>query len=158
MAQISASCASTTCGCRAENLLGEPGGGFKLAMQVLNSGRIGLSAGAAGGIKSCLEQSVRFATEREQFGRPIAEYELIEDKIARMAADAYAAESVAYFTAGLATRDDVDYALGAAAAKVDVGRTRTRGGRAGADCRRARVREGLSLRAGVPGRADHPHL
>ncbi|MDQ3308921.1 MAG: acyl-CoA dehydrogenase family protein [Gemmatimonadota bacterium] len=101
-----------------ENLLGEPGGGFKLAMQVLNSGRIGLSAGAAGGIKSCLEEAVRFATEREQFGRPIAEYELIEDKLARMAADAYAAESVAYFTAGLATRDDVDYALGAAAAKV----------------------------------------
>ena len=101
-----------------ENLLGAPGEGFKLAMRVLNSGRIGLSAGAAGGIKHCLEAAVQFASEREQFGQPIANYELIQDKIARIAADAFAAESVAYFTAGLAARDDVDYALGAAAAKV----------------------------------------
>lgn len=101
-----------------ENVLGAPGDGFKLAMRVLNSGRIGLSAGAAGGIKNALAEATRFAAEREQFGQPIASYELIQDKLARMAADAFAAESVAYFTAGLAARDDVDYALGAAAAKV----------------------------------------
>lgn len=101
-----------------ENLLGAPGEGFRIAMQVLNSGRTGLAGGAAGGIRQCLAMATAFAIEREQFGHPIAEYELIRDKLARMAADAYAAESVAYFTAGLTERGDVDYALEAAAAKV----------------------------------------
>ena len=102
----------------AENLLGGEGEGFKLAMRVLNSGRTGLAGGAAGGIKQCLEMATAFATEREQFGKPIAQFELIGEKLARMAADAYAAESVAYFTAGLIERGDTDYALEAAAAKV----------------------------------------
>jgi acyl-CoA dehydrogenase family member 9 len=101
-----------------ENVLGEVGGGFKLAMRILNSGRQGLSAGAAGGVKRVLQMATEFATQREQFGRPIAEYELIRGKLAELAADAYAAESVAYFTTGLADRGDVDYALESAAAKV----------------------------------------
>jgi alkylation response protein AidB-like acyl-CoA dehydrogenase len=101
-----------------ENVLGEVGGGFKLAVRILNSGRQGLSAGAAGGVKRSLQLATEFARGREQFGRPIAEYELIQGKLAEMAADAYAAESVAYFTTGLADRGDVDYALESAAAKV----------------------------------------
>jgi len=101
-----------------ENVLGELGGGFKLAMRILNSGRQGLSAGAAGGVKQCLRMAARFAAEREQFGKPIAEYELIQGKLAAMAADAYTAESAAYFTTGLADRGDVDYALESAAAKI----------------------------------------
>jgi alkylation response protein AidB-like acyl-CoA dehydrogenase len=101
-----------------ENVLGEPGGGFKIAMRVLNSGRQGLSAGTAGGVKRCLALSTAWAKEREQFGNPIARYELIQGKLARMAADAYSAESVAYFTTGLADRGDVDYALESAAAKI----------------------------------------
>lgn len=102
----------------AENVLGEPGEGFRIAMQVLNSGRQGLSAGAAGGVKRCLEMATEFARGREQFGRPIAEYELVQGKLAAMAADAFTAESAAYFTTGLADRGDVDYALESAAAKV----------------------------------------
>jgi alkylation response protein AidB-like acyl-CoA dehydrogenase len=102
----------------AENVLGVPGEGFRLAMQVLNSGRQGLSAGAAGGVKRCLAMGIEFARTREQFGRPIAGYELIQGKLAAMAADAFTAESAAYFTAGLADRGDVDYALESAAAKV----------------------------------------
>jgi alkylation response protein AidB-like acyl-CoA dehydrogenase len=102
----------------AANVLGEPGEGFRIAMQVLNSGRQGLSAGAAGGVKRCLELATGFALQREQFGHPIAEYELIRGKLATMAADAYTAESTAYFTTGLADRGDVDYALESAAAKV----------------------------------------
>ncbi|HEX8693890.1 MAG TPA: acyl-CoA dehydrogenase family protein [Longimicrobium sp.] len=101
-----------------ENVLGEVGEGFKLAMRILNSGRQGLSAGAAGGVKRCLEMASRFAAERRQFGRPIAGFELIQGKLAAMAADAYTAESAAYFTTGLADRGDVDYALESAAAKV----------------------------------------
>ncbi|HEU4559382.1 MAG TPA: acyl-CoA dehydrogenase family protein [Longimicrobium sp.] len=101
-----------------ENVLGEVGDGFKLAMRILNSGRQGLSAGAAGGVKRCLEMASRFAAGRRQFGRPIAGFELIQGKLAAMAADAYTAESAAYFTTGLADRGDVDYALESAAAKV----------------------------------------
>ncbi|HEX8830300.1 MAG TPA: acyl-CoA dehydrogenase family protein, partial [Longimicrobium sp.] len=101
-----------------ENVLGQVGEGFKLAMRILNSGRQGLSAGAAGGVKQCLRMASEFAAEREQFGKPIAEYELIQGKLAAMAADAYTAESVAYLTTGLADRGDVDYALESAAAKV----------------------------------------
>jgi alkylation response protein AidB-like acyl-CoA dehydrogenase len=101
-----------------ENVLGEVGEGFKLAVRILNSGRQGLSAGAAGGVKKALEMATEFARGREQFGRPIAEFELTRGKLAAMAADAYTAESVAYFTTGLADRGDVDYALESAAAKV----------------------------------------
>jgi acyl-CoA dehydrogenase family protein 9 len=100
------------------NVLGEVGEGFKLAMRILNSGRQGLSAGAAGGVRNCLELATEFARSRVQFGRPIAEFELTQGKLAAMAADAYTAESVAYFTTGLADRGDVDYALESAAAKV----------------------------------------
>ena len=102
----------------AENVLGEVGDGFKLAMRILNSGRQGLSAGCAGGVKQCLRLAADFAKERVQFGKPIARYELIQGKLAAMAADAYTAESVAYLTTGLADRGDVDYALESAAAKV----------------------------------------
>jgi alkylation response protein AidB-like acyl-CoA dehydrogenase len=102
----------------AENVLGGEGEGFRLAMQVLNSGRTGLAGGAAGGIRQCLQQSAEFAARREQFGRPIGDFELIQEKLARMAADAFAAESVAYLTAGLTDRGNVDYALEAAAAKI----------------------------------------
>jgi acyl-CoA dehydrogenase family protein 9 len=59
-----------------------------------------------------------YAQQRVQFGHPIAEYEVIQGKLAAMAADAYTAESAAYFTTGLADRGDVDYALESAAAKV----------------------------------------
>jgi alkylation response protein AidB-like acyl-CoA dehydrogenase len=101
-----------------ENLLGGVGDGFKLAMRVLNSGRQGLSAGAAGGVKQCLRMSADWARRREQFGEPLASYELVQGKLAAMAADAFTAESVAYFTTGLNDRGDVDYALESAAAKV----------------------------------------
>ena len=101
-----------------ENVLGGVGDGFKLAMRVLNSGRQGLSAGAAGGVKQCLRMAADWARRREQFGKPLVEYELIQGKLAAMAADAFTAESVAYFTTGLNDRGDVDYALESAAAKV----------------------------------------
>jgi len=101
-----------------ENVIGEPGEGFKIAMRVLNSGRQGLSAGAAGGVKQCLRMAADWARRREQFGQPLASYEVIQGKLADMAADAFTAESVAYFTTGLADRGDVDYALESAAAKV----------------------------------------
>ncbi|HKN47672.1 MAG TPA: acyl-CoA dehydrogenase family protein [Candidatus Polarisedimenticolia bacterium] len=101
-----------------ENLLGEPGRGFKYAMEILNDGRLSLAAGAVGGAKELLALSVGAARERRQFGRPIAEFEMIRDKIAEMMTGTYAAESMVYLTAALAERHDVDYSIESALCKI----------------------------------------
>lgn len=75
----------------AENLLGKENEGFKIAMDTLNGGRIGIGSQAVGIAVASLEASVKYAKERTQFGKPIAEYEAIQWKIARMAADIDAA-------------------------------------------------------------------
>jgi acyl-CoA dehydrogenase family protein 9 len=99
-------------------VLGEIGGGFKVAMEVLNSGRLGLAAGCVGGMKHLLAEASRNALEREQFGRPIAEFELIQKKLAGMALEIYGAESMVYLTTALVDRGDVDYSLESAICKV----------------------------------------
>src|SRR3989442_5475163 len=101
-----------------DNLLGEPGRGFKYAMEILNDGRVSLAAGAVGGAKEMIDRSVEYARQRRQFGRPIAEFEMIRDKVARMMADTYAAESMVYLTTGLAERGDVDYSIESALCKI----------------------------------------
>lgn len=101
-----------------DSVLGEQGRGFKVAMQVLNSGRLSVAAGVAGGAKAVLKETVKYATERQQFGRPIGEFELIQEKIARMTVDTYVVESMAYLTTGLIDRGDVDYSLESAVSKV----------------------------------------
>ena len=101
-----------------ENLLGEPGRGFKYAMEVLNDGRISLAAGAVGAAKEMIDRSVEFARERRQFGRPIAEFEMIRGKVAEMMTGTYAAESMVYMTTGLAERGDVDYSIESALSKI----------------------------------------
>ncbi|BAS26663.1 acyl-CoA dehydrogenase family protein [Limnochorda pilosa] len=68
----------------AENLLGQEGEGFKIAMSALDNGRLTVAAGATGMARACLEASVRYAKERETFGRPIAEHQLVQQMIARM--------------------------------------------------------------------------
>lgn len=75
----------------AENLLGKENEGFKIAMDTLNGGRIGIGSQAVGIATASLEASIKYAKERFQFGKPIAEYEAIQWKIARMAADIDAA-------------------------------------------------------------------
>ncbi len=98
-------------------VLGEVGKGFKVAMEVLNSGRLGLAAGCVGGMKMLLAESTRAAREREQFGRPLVDFELIEKKLAGMALEIYGAESMVYATAGLVDRGDVDFSLESAICK-----------------------------------------
>ncbi|UCH62775.1 MAG: acyl-CoA dehydrogenase family protein [Fidelibacterota bacterium] len=102
----------------ADSLLGDEGSGFKLAMEVLNSGRLGLAAGIVGGVKTIIREASKHARERQQFGRPIAEFEVIQGKIARMTVDTYVAESMVYLTTSLADRGDVDYSLESAICKV----------------------------------------
>jgi alkylation response protein AidB-like acyl-CoA dehydrogenase len=65
--------------------LGEEGEGFKIAMSALDNARYGVAAGAVGVMKACLEESIRYAKERKTFGKPIAEYQLIQQMLAHMA-------------------------------------------------------------------------
>ena len=67
-----------------ENLLGEWGGGFKVAMTALDRGRISVGSGALGICQACLNASVKYANERVQFGRPIRDYQMVKHIIADM--------------------------------------------------------------------------
>jgi glutaryl-CoA dehydrogenase (non-decarboxylating) len=68
----------------AANRIGEEGEGFKIAMSCLDNGRYTVASGATGLTRACLEASIRYAQQRETFGRPIADYQLIQQKIAWM--------------------------------------------------------------------------
>src|SRR5215831_9759578 len=68
----------------AENLVGEEGQGFEIAMYGLDQGRFTVAAGACGVIRACLERSVEYARERETFGQPIGRYQFVQDMIATM--------------------------------------------------------------------------
>jgi acyl-CoA dehydrogenase family protein 9 len=102
----------------ADNVLGSVGGGFKVAMGVLNSGRLGLAAGAVGAAGQVMKLALAHATSRRQFGRAIAEFGLVKDKIARMMMEIYAAESMVYLTTGLIDRGIDDYSIESACCKV----------------------------------------
>jgi alkylation response protein AidB-like acyl-CoA dehydrogenase len=84
-----------------ENVLGEIGKGHKIAFNILNIGRWKLGVGATGGAKHILEMGVKFAKERRQFGKAIAEFDLIRKKIGEIAMQIYVSESMAFRTAGL---------------------------------------------------------
>ncbi len=68
-----------------DGMLGQVGDGFKVAMSALDSGRYSVAAGSVGVCQGCLEESVKYAKEREQFGRPIASFQLVQAMIADMA-------------------------------------------------------------------------
>ena len=102
----------------AANVLGEVGQGFKIALEILNSGRLGLAAGSARGARRIMTEAVRYARQREQFKRPIASFEMVQKKIALAAADTYALDSAVMLTAGMVDRGGVDFSLETAACKV----------------------------------------
>ena len=79
-----------------ENLLGEREGGFKIALNILNVGRVKLAGAAIGASKRVVDHSVKYANEREQFGRPISKYGAIRHKIAEQAIKIYASNSAIY--------------------------------------------------------------
>ena len=84
-----------------ENVLGTVGSGHKIAFNILNIGRLKLGGIAAGGARRALREAMEYATNRKQFQTPIVEFGAIQRKIADIAALVYAADSVAYRTAGL---------------------------------------------------------
>ena len=100
------------------NVIGERGRGFKVAMEALNQGRVVLAAACVGQCKRVTKLAVARAQDRRAFRRPIGEFGLIKDKIARMLAETYALESVVYLASGLADAGVVDYSIECAAAKV----------------------------------------
>jgi alkylation response protein AidB-like acyl-CoA dehydrogenase len=102
----------------AENVLGEIGKGFKTAMSILNNGRTGLGGGAVGGMKSLIKLAVRQAQERRQFGKDIAQYGLVREKIAQMTVDCFAAESTVWMVAHYIDEGCEDYSVEAAISKV----------------------------------------
>ncbi len=79
-----------------ENLLGERELGFKIAVNILNIGRIKLGVGVVGGCKAVITDATRYATERHQFGQPIANFGAIKHKLAEMAIRTYATEAASY--------------------------------------------------------------
>jgi acyl-CoA dehydrogenase family protein 9 len=101
-----------------ENVIGGVGQGFKVAMGVLNHGRMGLAAGSVGASKKLISESITHCNERVQFKKKIGEFGMVKEKIARMMSNSYAAESVVFMTTSLIDRGDVDYSIESAAAKV----------------------------------------
>lgn len=79
-----------------ENLLSERQNGFKIAVNILNLGRIKLAGAALGGAKRAINHSIQYATERQQFGRPISKYGAIQHKLAEQAIRVFACESATY--------------------------------------------------------------
>src|SRR4029079_7426919 len=102
----------------AGNVLGEIGKGHKVALNTLNYGRFSLRAMCAGGCRGIVTDAVKYATQRRQFGQPIASFGAIKHKLGEMIARTYAIEALSYRTAGLideALRESHD---GAALARV----------------------------------------
>ncbi|EOO13094.1 MULTISPECIES: acyl-CoA dehydrogenase AcdA [Bacillus cereus group] len=105
-----------------ENLLGEEGQGFKVAMQTLDGGRNGIAAQAVGIAQSALDASVEYARERHQFGKPIAAQQGIGFKLADMATDVEAARLLTYQAAWLES-EGLPYGKESAMSKVFAGDT-----------------------------------
>lgn len=103
-----------------ENVLGEIGKGHLIAFNILNIGRYKLGVGCVGSAKRAIEISAKYANERKQFKKPIAQFPLIQEKLATMAAKTYALESAIYRTGGLFEEglSDIDGGHGSDTAKA----------------------------------------
>jgi acyl-CoA dehydrogenase family protein 9 len=130
----------------AGNVLGEPGRGYRVAMQVLDGGRIGLAASCVGTCKRAVRMAVDRCKERRAFGRPIGEFGLVKDKIASMLADTWALECVTYVTTGLVDGGLHDHSVESAICKVLGSET----------CWRV-LNEAMQIAAGIGYMSDHPY-
>jgi acyl-CoA dehydrogenase family member 9 len=101
-----------------ENVLGEPGEGFSIAMQILNNGRMSLGTGSVGATKLMLDRVIEHVKERRQFDRALADFELVQDKIGWMVSYLFGLESMSYLTTGLVDAGVPDYSLESAIIKV----------------------------------------
>ncbi|XP_045426012.1 very long-chain specific acyl-CoA dehydrogenase, mitochondrial isoform X5 [Lemur catta] len=102
----------------AENVLGEVGGGFKVAMHILNNGRFGMAAALGGTMRSIIAKAVDHASNRTQFGEKIHNFGLIQEKLARMATLQYVTESMAYMVSANMDQGSTDFQIEAAISKI----------------------------------------
>src|SRR5438552_18250953 len=84
-----------------ENLLGEIGKGHHIAFNILNIGRFKLGAGCVGGARNSLTSAISYAKQRKAFGKSIADFGLIKEKLANMAVGVYVGEAMIYRTVGM---------------------------------------------------------
>ncbi|MCS3634059.1 alkylation response protein AidB-like acyl-CoA dehydrogenase [Salinibacter ruber] len=101
-----------------ENVLHEEGAGLKVALSCLNYGRCTLSAGVTGAAKAARDQGIKWAQTRYQFERPLADFELVKQKIARMSAVTYAMDAMLYMMTGLLDQGENDIMVETAITKV----------------------------------------
>ncbi len=136
------------------SILGSLGGGFKVAMDTLNRGRLLIAAGCLGQARELLRLAVQHATSRRQFGRLISTLGMIKDKVAAMATDLYAAESMLYLTTGLVdlhehggrSPAELDFSLESASCKVMASEMLARA-----------ARTAMEVAAGTGYRCDYPY-
>lgn len=102
----------------AENIIGPPGKGLRVALTLLDFGRTTFGATCTGAARKCLEDAVRHAKTRRQFGKPLGEFELVKRKLAEMAALTFAMEAGTHLTAGFIDRGREDYMVETAMLKV----------------------------------------
>ncbi|MEO0630219.1 MAG: acyl-CoA dehydrogenase family protein, partial [Planctomycetota bacterium] len=102
----------------AENLLHKEGKGLNVALTCLNYGRCTLSAGMTGGAKRAMDQSIKWAQTRYQFGDPLSDKQLVKQRVAHMAAMVYAMDAMLYMTTGMLDRGDKDIMVETAICKV----------------------------------------
>ena len=88
-----------------ENIIGNPGDGFKIAMTILNYGRLGLAAASNGLMKQSAKEMLERAHKRKQFGVPISEFELIQEKIVKARVNGFLSKAMTAFTAGMLEKD-----------------------------------------------------
>ncbi len=100
------------------NVLGQVGKGFAVAVTVLNGGRLTLAAGCTGGTKHIFREMTSYVQQRIQFGKPLADFEITQRKLSSVAAGIYASDAMLGVLANLATKNDSDWSLEAAIAKV----------------------------------------
>jgi acyl-CoA dehydrogenase family protein 9 len=101
-----------------EDRLGDVGQGFHIALEILNSGRLGLGAASARGARHIMREAIAYAKQREQFGKPIGSFEMIQRKIATAAAECYALDAAVFLCADMVDRGGVDFSLETAACKI----------------------------------------
>ncbi|KAK6195102.1 hypothetical protein SNE40_000594 [Patella caerulea] len=102
----------------AENVLAGEGGGFKVAMNILNNGRFGMAAALSGTMKYCIQKSIEHASTRTQFGQKIDSFGSIQEKIARMTLLQYVTECMAYMISGNMDQGSTEFQIEAAISKV----------------------------------------
>ncbi len=104
-----------------ENLLGKEGGGAKIVFSSLNQTRLSAAAGGVGLAQACLDASVKYAMEREQFGKPIGSFQMVQDQVAQMAIEIEAARMLVYKAAVQKDEGNLGNTLEVAMAKYKAG-------------------------------------